>query len=122
MSFFVLPSTRLTSSFGNAAELIIFIIGVVRGEIGVVQAAIIGSVLSNLLLILGMAFFLGGLRFTEQYYNNTVTQTTGTLLLLAVASLAIPAAFHASFRDTDLADNRVLQLSYSMGFPFNRPR
>ncbi|ORY82447.1 calcium/proton exchanger [Protomyces lactucae-debilis] len=106
-------SALLNISFGNAAELIIFIIGVVRGELGVVQAAIIGSVLSNLLLILGMAFFLGGLRFTEQYYNNTVTQTTGTLLLLAVVSLAIPAGFHASFRDSQLADDRVLQLSYS---------
>lgn len=100
-------------TFGNATELIVFILGIVKGELNVVQAAIIGSVLGNLLLILGMAFVLGGLRFKEQRYNHTVTQTTGCLLLLAITSLSIPTAFHASFSDSALADTQVLHLSYA---------
>ena len=54
-------------TFGNATELIVFIRGIVKGQSNVVQAAIIGSVLGNLLLILGMSFFLGGLRHSEQH-------------------------------------------------------
>lgn len=53
-------------SFGNAVELIIFIIALSAGQVRVVQAAALGSILANLLLILGMAFVAGGLRFREQ--------------------------------------------------------
>jgi Ca2+:H+ antiporter len=56
----------LNVTFGNAVELIVFIIALVEGEIRVVQAAALGSILSNLLLILGMCFVAGGLRFREQ--------------------------------------------------------
>lgn len=100
-------------TFGNATELIVFIIGIVRGQLNVVQAAIIGSVLGNLLLILGMAFLLGGIRYKEQHYNSLVSQTTGCLLLLAITSLSIPTAFHASFADSEEADQQVLYLSYA---------
>ncbi|BFZ56779.1 Belongs to the Ca(2) cation antiporter (CaCA) (TC 2.A.19) [Savitreella phatthalungensis] len=103
----------LNVTFGNATELIVFIFGIINGEVGVVQAAIIGSVLSNLLLVLGMAFCIGGFRFKEQYYNNTVSQTTGCCLLLATLSLSMPTAFHASFSDSVQADKQVLKLSYA---------
>lgn len=53
----------LNVTFGNAVELIIFIIALVKNEIRIVQASLLGSILANLLLILGMAFLLGGLRF-----------------------------------------------------------
>lgn len=53
-------------TFGNAVELIIFVIALVKDEIRVVQASLLGSILANLLLILGMCFLLGGLRFREQ--------------------------------------------------------
>lgn len=56
----------LNVSFGNAVELILFIILLADDQIRVVQAALLGSILANLLLILGMAFLLGGLRFQEQ--------------------------------------------------------
>lgn len=56
----------LNVTFGNAVELIIFIIALVKDEIRIVQASLLGSILANLLLILGMGFFLGGLRFREQ--------------------------------------------------------
>lgn len=56
----------LNVTFGNAVELIIFIIALAKNEIRIVQASLLGSILANLLLILGMGFFLGGLRYREQ--------------------------------------------------------
>jgi len=53
-------------TFGNAVELIIFVIALVKDEIRIVQASLLGSILANLLLILGMCILLGGLRFREQ--------------------------------------------------------
>lgn len=61
-----------------------------QDEISVVQASIIGSILSNLLLILGMSFLLGGLRFREQIYNSTVTQMSACLLSISALSLLLP--------------------------------
>ncbi|KAJ5378083.1 uncharacterized protein N7496_005492 [Penicillium cataractarum] len=98
-------------SFGNAVELIIFIIALVKNEIRIVQASLLGSILANLLLILGMAFLLGGLRFQEQIYNSTVTQMSACMLSLAVTSLLLPTAFHASFSDAEEADRRTLKVS-----------
>ncbi|KAF1826375.1 Calcium/proton exchanger [Dissoconium aciculare CBS 342.82] len=103
----------LNVSFGNAVELIIFIIALVKNEIRIVQASLLGSILANLLLILGMAFLLGGLRFREQVYNSTVTQMSACLLSLSVTSLLLPTAFYASFNDTsrELANSAVLKVS-----------
>ncbi|KAK3679154.1 hypothetical protein LTR78_000715 [Recurvomyces mirabilis] len=103
----------LNVSFGNAVELIIFIIALVKGEISIVRASLLGSILANLLLILGMAFLFGGLRYREQIYNSTVTQMSACLLSLSVMSLLLPTAFHASFNEASAAaaDKAVLQVS-----------
>lgn len=101
----------LNVSFGNAVELIIFIIALVKNEIRIVQASLLGSILSNLLLILGMAFLFGGLRFQEQIYNSTITQMSACLLSLSVTSLLLPTAFHASFSDSADADDKTLKVS-----------
>lgn len=98
-------------TFGNAVELIIFIIALNAGEVRVVQAAALGSILSNLLLILGMCFVVGGLRFREQLYNSTVSQMSACLLCLSVISLLLPTAFHASFSNMNAADDSVLKVS-----------
>lgn len=82
----------LNVTFGNAVELIIFIIALVKKEVRVVQAAALGSILSNLLLILGMCFVAGGLRFREQLYNSTVSQMSACLLCLSVVSLLLPVS------------------------------
>ncbi|KAF2673578.1 hypothetical protein BT63DRAFT_421716 [Microthyrium microscopicum] len=100
----------LNVSFGNAVELIIFI-ALVKNEIRIVQASLLGSILANLLLILGMAFLFGGLRYREQIYNSTVTQMSACLLSLSVMSLLLPTAFHASFSDRATADSATLKMS-----------
>ena len=101
----------LNVTFGNAVELIIFIIALVAGEIRIVQASLLGSILANLLLILGMCFLFGGLRYREQLYNTTVSQMSACLLSLAVISLLLPTAFHASFSSTQVADKVVVKVS-----------
>ncbi|KAJ4304592.1 hypothetical protein N0V90_000118 [Kalmusia sp. IMI 367209] len=101
----------LNVSFGNAVELILFIILLAGDQIEVVQAALLGSILANLLLILGMAFLLGGLRYQEQVYNSTVTQMSACMLSLAVMSLLLPTAFHAAFSSNAIADSQTLQVS-----------
>ncbi|KAK2747557.1 hypothetical protein FQN57_002050 [Myotisia sp. PD_48] len=85
----------LNATFGNAVELIVSIIALFKNQIVIVQTSLIGSMLSNLLLVLGMAFFVGGINRVEQNFNVTVAQTASSLLSLAVASLVIPTAFHA---------------------------
>lgn len=84
----------LNASFGNAVELIVSIIALTKHEIVIVQTSLIGSILSNLLLVLGMAFVAGGFNRVEQNFNTTVAQTASSLLALAVGSLIVPTAFH----------------------------
>lgn len=69
-----------------------FSIALSKGQIRIVQASLLGSILANLLLILGMGFFLGGLRYREQVYNSTVTQMSACLLSLSVISLVLPVS------------------------------
>ncbi|POS82617.1 hypothetical protein EPUL_004305, partial [Erysiphe pulchra] len=82
-------------------------------EIRIVQASLLGSILANLLLILGMCFLVGGLRYLEQLYNSKVTQLSACLLSLSVMSLLLPTAFHASFSDLQeaKAESAVLKVS-----------
>ena len=71
------------------------ILALVKDEVDIVQESLIGSMLSNLLLVMGMCFFFGGLNRVKQHFNITVAQTASSLLALAVGSLIIPAAFQA---------------------------
>ena len=71
-----------------------------------------GSILANVLLILGMCFLLGGLKFSEQIYNKKATMTSSSLLALSVMSLLIPTVFHASFSKESTADDKVLLISH----------
>lgn len=87
----------LNATFGNAVELIVSILALVAKppQIVIVQTSLIGSMLSNLLLVMGMCFFFGGWNRLEQNFNVVVAQTAASLLALAVGSLIIPAAFQA---------------------------
>ncbi|KAL8774471.1 MAG: hypothetical protein Q9209_000844 [Squamulea sp. 1 TL-2023] len=85
----------LNATFGNAVELIVSIIALTQKKVDIVQESLIGSIFSNLLLVLGMCFFFGGLNRVEQHFNVTVAQTASSLLALAIGSLIIPAAYEA---------------------------
>jgi Ca2+:H+ antiporter len=80
----------LQSALGNLPELFISIFALQAGLVVVVQTALIGSILANSLLVLGLAFFVGGLRHGPQRFGTDTTRMTAILIVLSVASLAIP--------------------------------
>lgn len=94
----------LNASFGNAVELIVSVQALIKDEITIVKTSLIGSMLSNLLLVLGMAFFAGGFNRVEQFFNVTVAQTAASLLALCIASLIIPTVFHNMIEEIGTGD------------------
>src|SRR3979411_3321655 len=80
----------LNASFGNAAELIIALMALHKGLIGVVKASITGSIIGNVLLVMGVSILAGGMKFREQRFNKTAARTSTTTLTLAAVALAIP--------------------------------
>jgi len=89
----------LNASFGNAVELIVSIFALTKGLIRVVQGSLIGSVLSNLLLVLGMCFVAGGAKYKTQTFNKQAAQTSCGILLMAVFGALMPAALRAQLSD-----------------------
>ena len=95
----------LNATFGNAAELIIVGLAIYAASndpaiqdtmVTVTQASLIGSILGNMLLVLGLAMVWGGLKKKEQSFNSDAIQMNGSLLLLAVIAFIIPSALHHS--------------------------
>ncbi len=87
----------LNAVFGNATELIIALVALKAGLIDIVKASITGSIISNLLLAMGLSMFLGGLRFKEQEFKPIVARVNGTSMTLAVIAILLPTmAFYAS--------------------------
>ena len=83
----------LNATFGNAAELIVAVVALRAGLVDLVKASLVGSILGNLLLILGLSLVAGGLRRPTLTFNRTAAGTSGAMLLLAGAALVIPALF-----------------------------
>lgn len=90
----------LNATFGNAVELIVSIIALTEGQIRVVQASVLGSILSNILLVLGCCFLIGGFKYHEQTFNSTVASTMSSLMAVASASLIIPATLYAALANS----------------------
>lgn len=83
----------LNATLGNAAELIITIVALSQGQYDLVKASITGSILGNLLLILGASLLLGGLRHGTQKFDRTLTGVSATMMTLAVIGLIVPTLF-----------------------------
>ena len=112
----------LNATFGNAAELIIAVLLILEASrvadpetqsffIHLVQASLIGSILGNLLLVMGLAFVWGGIHHSEQKYSETQVSSNGSLLLLSMIVLVIPTVFHSSVGGEG-GDSRLLDLSH----------
>jgi Ca2+:H+ antiporter len=86
----------LNATFGNAAELIIALAALRAGLHDVVKASIAGSIVGNILLVLGAAMLAGGLRYPEQHFNASGARSQATLLTLAAIALILPAAYNAA--------------------------
>jgi Ca2+:H+ antiporter len=87
----------LNATFGNAPELIIAMVALKAGYMDMVRGSVIGAILANLLLALGTAFLLGGIRYKDQTYNAGASRIYSTMMLLAAVSLAVPSAFSRYF-------------------------
>ncbi|WP_246212151.1 calcium/proton exchanger [Usitatibacter palustris] len=87
----------LNATFGNAPELIIALVALKAGLVEMVRASIAGAILANLLLALGVAFFLGGLRFHTQTYQVGASRMYSSMMLIAAVSLMMPSAFSRFF-------------------------
>ena len=83
----------LNATFGNAAELIIAFFLVRDGLFDVVKASLTGAIIGNLLLVLGLSIFAGGLKFKEQSFNVKLASHNSSLMILGVVALFIPAIF-----------------------------
>jgi Ca2+:H+ antiporter len=81
----------INAVFGNATELIIALIALKAGLIDIVKASITGSILANLLLVLGLSMLAGGLRYKEQTFNQQVARINGSTMSLAVVAIVLPA-------------------------------
>lgn len=86
----------LNATFGNATELIIGIVALNAGLINVVKASITGSIIGNLLLVMGLAMLLGGLRYKEQEFQPTVARLNASAMNLAVIAILVPTAVHVT--------------------------
>jgi Ca2+:H+ antiporter len=98
----------LNATFGNAVEVVVAIQALLANEIRVVQASLIGSIFSNLLLVLGCCFFFGGLKHKEQTFNATAATANMGLLALSSIALVLPTPFAEYYQ---VQDEHVLIIS-----------
>jgi len=98
----------LNATFGNAPELIIAFVALRAGLNDMVRASLVGAILANMLLGLGLAFLLGGLRHHDQEFNPRATQMQVSLMIMAVISLMVPGIFHNIVSDETLHLERYL--------------
>ncbi len=104
----------LNATLGNAAELIITIFAIREGLLELVKASITGSILGNILLVLGMSVLLGGLRNKTQRFERSEAGTNATLMILAIIALIIPSIFGHAIEVTDHAAVEWLSLGVAV--------
>ena len=117
----------LNATFGNAAELIIATFALSKGLDAVVKASLTGSVIGNLLLVLGASLLAGGIRFPVQRFNRTAAGSAATLMVLAAVGMVIPAIFQglegehsaASEHGLSLGVSAILMVAYGLNLLFS---
>ena len=102
----------LNATFGNATELIIALIALNAGLVNVVKATITGSIISNLLLVMGFAMLLGGLRYKEQDFQPVIARVNASSMNLAVIAILVPTAVDAT--STGIGEATLQKLSVAV--------
>ena len=99
ISFYAGPKIGgfLNATFGNATELIISFFALKQGLFEVVKSSIAGSIIGNILLVLGASMLCGGIKHKTQKFNKNVVEVISSMLLFAVIGLCIPAVFTHTF-------------------------
>ena len=118
----------LNATFGNATELIIAFVAMKAGMFDVVKASLAGSVIGNILLVLGMSMLVGGLKYKTQEFNRHSMNITASMLLFSLLGLAIPAIFTHTMPEESLTTQYeglsviiavLMLLIYGMQFVFS---
>ncbi len=104
----------LNATFGNATELIIALIALRAGLVDVVKASLTGSIVGNLLLVMGLSMLLGGLRFKEQTFQPVVARMNASAMNLAVIALLLPTAIHVTSEGLDVTEIQHLSMSVAV--------
>ncbi len=102
----------LNATFGNATELILAFVALKAGLIGVVKATITGSIISNLLLVMGFSMLLGGLRYKEQKFQPTVARLNASSMNLAVIAILLPTA--VQYTSSGIGEATIQKLSVAV--------
>ncbi|TCD68105.1 hypothetical protein EIP91_011558 [Steccherinum ochraceum] len=105
----------LNATLGNIVEMIIAGIALKKCDLSLVQSSLLGGLLSNLLLVLGMAFLVGGFRFHQQEFQPIAAQLNSSLMTVSVISLLVPSAFHEYLGDRLGREEGPLLLQLSRG-------
>ncbi|HWR88736.1 MAG TPA: calcium/proton exchanger [Dissulfurispiraceae bacterium] len=104
----------LNATFGNAPELIIAFVALRSGLTDMVRASLIGAILANLLLGLGLAFFLGGLRHHIQEFNPRAAGMQASMMMIAVISMMVPGSYHILVTEETLLYERYLNIGIAV--------
>jgi len=102
----------LNATFGNATELIIALVALNAGLVDVVKASITGSIIGNLLLVMGLSMLLGGLRYKEQTFQPIVARVNASSMNLAVIAILLPTAM--KFSAHEISQNTLQNLSLAV--------
>lgn len=104
----------LNATFGNVVEMILGLAALNRGLYEVVAASLIGSILSNLLLVLGCCFLFGGLRHKHQRFNALANKVSASMLFLACISIVTPTLARGVYGDKIITDGTLRSLSHAI--------
>jgi len=104
----------LNATFGNAAELIITLAAIRAGQIQLVLASLTGSILGNLLLVLGFSMFMGGLKNGRQIFDRRQVDTDATMTILALIAMTVPSLFSLYIPDGQLVEELSLTTAAAM--------
>lgn len=104
----------LNATMGNVPELLIGVFAVKAGLYNLVLASMAGSIMGNILLVLGFSIFLGGMKFKFQSFNKSIARSNFTMLFFAAVSIIIPFAFNYAVRGHANASERVQSLSLGL--------
>jgi len=104
----------LNATFGNAPELIISFVALRSGFTDIVRASLVGAILANLLLGLGLAFLLGGFRYHIQEFNASAAGMQASMMMLAVISMMVPGGYHTLVTEESLLYERYLNIGVAI--------
>ena len=102
----------MNATFGNATELIIALLALNEGLVNIVQSSIVGSIVGNLLLVMGLSMLLGGLKYKEQDFQPVVARVNASAMNLAVIAILLPTA--VDFTSEGISDGTLERLSDSV--------